>query len=212
MNIVKLIRNFQKDGFVTNLRSMYYRRIKSKRIIPHKKAIIKGVTNIDTFGELKVGVGYVGFVHEKDITYLNINGKLAVEGDFLIGRGCRIDVGRSGTIVLGGGSYFNAFCTIIIMHSLHIGKSCAIAWNCKFLDEDFHELSYDGKKEIEEKGIYIGDDVWIGANVSIYKGVRIPDNCVVAADSVVKNSFCEENVLIAGNPAKIVKRNITHHL
>ncbi len=94
------------------------------------------------------------------------------------------------------------------MHKLKIGDNCAISWNCQFLDEDFHEIKYQGKKETPEE-IIIGNKVWIGSNVCVYKGTFIPNGCVIASNSVVKGGFEEENVLIAGNPAKVIKRNIS---
>ena len=57
--------------------------------------------------------------------------------------------------------------------------------------------------------IEIGRHVWIGSGVKILKGVKIADNTVIAANSVVAESILEENVLIAGNPAHIIKRSIT---
>ncbi|MEJ7665610.1 MAG: hypothetical protein WKG07_41865 [Hymenobacter sp.] len=56
--------------------------------------------------------------------------------------------------------------------------------------------------------IVLGDRVWIGSRVSIFKGTVIPSGCVVASNSVVKGVFTEENALLAGNPAKVVKRNV----
>ncbi|MBA2585639.1 MAG: maltose acetyltransferase, partial [Chthoniobacterales bacterium] len=51
----------------------------------------------------------------------------------------------------------------------------------------------------------IGDNVWIGMNAVILKGVAIGENSVVAAGAVVTKSV-PENCVVAGNPAKIVKR------
>ena len=152
---------------------------------------------------------YTGFTHGKDITYLNIKGKLEILGKFSIGRGCRFDIGKDAIVQIGNGTYINPLTTVIIMHKLSIGEDCAIAWNCQILDEDFHKIGYEGKKENASNAITIGDKVWIGSHVSIYKGATIPKGCVVASNSVIREKFEEENVLIMGNPAKIIKRNIT---
>lgn len=57
-------------------------------------------------------------------------------------------------------------------------------------------------------GIYIGDHVWVGEKVYITKKVSIASESIVAACSVVTKRFVEQNVVIAGNPAKIVKKDI----
>ena len=59
------------------------------------------------------------------------------------------------------------------------------------------------------ENILIGNNVWIGNNVKIYEGAIIPDNCVVASDSVIKSAYYKKNVLIGGNPSKILKEEVT---
>lgn len=51
-------------------------------------------------------------------------------------------------------------------------------------------------------------DVWIAQRVTLIKGAQIPSNCVVGACSLVNKKFEEEGCIIAGNPAKVIKRNI----
>jgi acetyltransferase-like isoleucine patch superfamily enzyme len=54
--------------------------------------------------------------------------------------------------------------------------------------------------------VIIGDDVWLGANVTILKGAEIGDGCIVAAGSVVLRGQYLAGSLIAGNPAVVVKK------
>ena len=53
--------------------------------------------------------------------------------------------------------------------------------------------------------ISIGNDVWIGAGAIVLKGVEIGDHCIVAAGSVVTKSI-PARAIVAGNPAKIIKK------
>ncbi|MFP5041218.1 acyltransferase [Parasediminibacterium sp. JCM 36343] len=207
----KLFYSCRKSGsnfLIVLLKHIFYR-AKRKNIVADHNAIIKGVSNIIIKGFLKVGISPVGFTHNKDVTLLNVSGKLEILGDVSIGRGCRFDIGNRGLVTLGNGTFINPFTSVVIMHKLEIGENCAISWNCQFLDEDFHKINYEGKKEFSDNGISIGNKVWIGTNVSIYKGTTIPSGCVIASNSVVKGVFSEENMLIAGNPAKILKKNIS---
>ena len=59
---------------------------------------------------------------------------------------------------------------------------------------------------LSSKGIKIGDNVWIGSGVIILDGVKIGSSTVIGAGSVVTKSF-NNNLLIAGNPAKIIRDN-----
>jgi acetyltransferase-like isoleucine patch superfamily enzyme len=59
--------------------------------------------------------------------------------------------------------------------------------------------------------ILIGDHVWIGERVTLCKGAQIPNNCIVGLASVVTKAFSEENCVIAGAPAKVVKTGVTWH-
>jgi acetyltransferase-like isoleucine patch superfamily enzyme len=179
-----------------------------KNILVHHKVEIKNVKNINTNGLLKVGIENIGFTSKYDRTFLNVRGKLNFLGQYSIGKGSRFDIGQDAIVVIGSGGYMSANVTVIISHKLIIGSDCAISWGCQFLDEDFHTMEYPERKLISDKSIIIGDHVWIGSNTSIYKGVSIASGIVIASDSVVKNSFIEENVLIGGNPAIILKRNI----
>lgn len=74
---------------------------------------------------------------------------------------------------------------------------------------DFHSIYNDSGERINnDKDIYIGEHVWIGERCYICKGVSIANDNVVGACSVVTKSFEESNVIIAGNPATVKKRQV----
>ena len=174
----------------------------------HHRATIKGIRNLDTINRIEIGIGYIGFIHKADYTYLNIQGKLQIKGIYSIGRGCRFDIGKNAIVTIGNGGYINAYTKLIIMHQLSIGDNCSISWDCQILDENFHEVTYPGMIKSEKKGIIIGNHVLIGSRCTILKGVIIPDGCVIASGSVVNRAFTEKNCLIGGIPANVIKQNI----
>lgn len=198
-----------KSNFIFVALSWIYHKLYGVAIVADRKTKIYGKKNIHTSGILKIGFQHADFTTSKDDTYLNVQGILNVNGGFSLGRGARITILPGGRVELGDGSYFNSNAKINIINLLVIGKNTFIAWGCQIIDYDFHALHFEGKKARERSGIYVGDNVWIGCNVSIYKDSYIANGCVVAADAKVRGVFLEENCLIAGNPAKVIKRNIT---
>lgn len=100
--------------------------------------------------------------------------------------------------------------TIYARSKITIGDNTNIGGNVKILDNDFHPVDakarlMDDKDQIGTAPVRIGKNCFIGCNVLILKGSEIGDNCVVGAGAVVSGKF-EANCVIAGNPAKIIKR------
>jgi acetyltransferase-like isoleucine patch superfamily enzyme len=91
-----------------------------------------------------------------------------------------------------------------------IGNDCMFSFKIILAVSDAHIILDKKKRKIlnRNKDILIGDHVWIGMNATILKGVYICDNSVVGANSVVAKRYKEGNVIIAGNPERIVKKNI----
>ena len=207
--IIKLYQTCKNSEtlFLTALiKYVVYKLIYKIDVITHHKVIIKAIKKISTNSRLFIGTRRNDLLLKDDRTLLNVNGKLNIKGDYSIGRGCRIAIGKNAEVFLEEG-YININSMLIINHGLSIGKDSFISWNCQILDDDFHEIIYDDKKDTDNK-IKIGNHVWIGSNVSILKCVEIADNCIVAANSVVTKKFTEKNCLIAGSPAKIIKQNV----
>ena len=186
---------------------MCYFRLHRLKILPSRRVRIKGVNNIETDGLVQIGMDYVGFMDRYDRTYLNVRGRLLFAGDFSVGKGCRFDVGRDAQVILRGG-FVNANSLFVIHNYLDVGAGCAISWNCQFLDADLHEIIYEERVEEKKAGITLGAHVWVGNNVTFLKGAVIPNGCVICANSLVNKAFEEENVLIGGSPARILRRNI----
>lgn len=193
---------------LTFIKSAYIKLVYGKYIFMHRNVFLKGVKNISIGKTLHIGTVRHELNHQKDPTKLNIQGKLHIDSDFYhIGRGCRIDVAEDKVLKIGKGGFINPFTVIIVRNGISIGDETYISWNCQILDEDYHQVKYEGKVERVKK-IEIGNKVWIGNSVSIYQGTKIADGCVVASNSVVRGIFEKKNCIIGGNPAKIIRENI----
>ncbi len=122
------------------------------------------------------------------------------------------------TITIGNNTFIGNS-LIACKKEIIIGNNVQIAWGCTFLDHNSHSIDYkqrrldltdalSGEKNwqvVVEKSISIKDDVWIGFNSIVLKGVTIGQGSIVAAGSVVTKDI-PEFVIVAGNPARIIKR------
>lgn len=100
--------------------------------------------------------------------------------------------------------------TIYARKGISIGDNTLIGGNVKIFDNDFHPIEIearnkDDKDAIRTREVIIGKDCFIGCNTIILKGTQIGDGSVVGAGSVVCGDF-SSGVVIAGNPAKIIKK------
>ncbi len=96
--------------------------------------------------------------------------------------------------------------------SVIIGEDCKISSPVEIWPTDGHSILDAETGEILNKPtgpITISDHCWIGQGVRITKNARIGNNCIVGGGAVAVKDYKEDNVVIAGNPAKIIKRGIT---
>ena len=107
--------------------------------------------------------------------------------------------------------------TIYARKRITIGDSTCIGGNCKILDNDFHPIEVEERNRllmdpnggdselIPAREIVIGKNCFIGCNSIILKGTVLGNGCVVGAGAVVAGKF-EDNCVIAGNPAKVIRK------
>ena len=156
-------------------------------------------------------------------TYLKIGNDCLIAGKFVF------EV-QSGEIIIGnntsiGGGLF------IAIKQITIGNNVLISWGCTFADNNSHSVYpqeratdvADWKRGVDEgkigyykdwsnvkaDEIHIHDNVWIGFNCIILKGVTIGEGSVIGAGSVVTKSVPPFSVY-AGNPARFIRKNITN--
>ena len=114
-------------------------------------------------------------------------------------RGARLEVG-AGFGMTGG--------SLCAAQSIVVGNNVAVGANTTVVDTDFHPLEVDRRRQKPDKGatapVVIEDNVFIGMNCLVLKGVRIGKGSVVGAGSVVTGEV-PPGVVVAGNPARIVR-------
>lgn len=99
--------------------------------------------------------------------------------------------------------------TIYAREKISIGDNTLVGANVKIVDNDFHPIDSEARlkhqnEKVKSRPVEIGQNVFIGMNSIILKGTVLGNNCVVGAGSVVSGRF-EDNCVIAGNPARVIK-------
>jgi len=113
---------------------------------------------------------------------------------------------ENSSITFGDNVNINNSFSVISEIKIAINNNVLIGFNCTITDSDFHNLNPDARMETDPnpQKVIIEENVFIGNNVTILKGVRIGRNSVVAAGAVLTKSF-PDNVVIGGVPAKIIR-------
>ena len=150
---------------------------------------------------------------------VSIGGRVSIGNNFYIrtglfytevgSTGSRILVGPQGVLTIGNNvGMSNA--TIVADCSVTIGDNVMIGGGVQIFDTNFHSTDstirtsgHENRDDVKKAPIVIGNNVFIGTNCIICKGVTIGDNAIIAAGSVVVKSVPAGEVW-GGNPAKVI--------
>ncbi len=107
-------------------------------------------------------------------------------------------------IKVGKNVFINACCRFQDQGGIEIGDGVLIGHNVTIatLNHDFHP---EKRQNITPKSVKIGKNAWIGSDSTILPGVKIGNGAIVGAGSVVTKSI-PENTIVAGNPARIIRK------
>lgn len=152
----------------------------------------------------KIQISIVNSIRNKLQIILKDTGRVSV-GKFLMVDGpLYIKVEQEGSISIGDNTFFNHNCSITCITQITIGTKCNIANNVVIVDHD-HKIGNNGVESgLVGEPVKIGNNVWIGANATILKGVNIGDNSIIAAGAVV-NDDVPQGELWGGVPARKIK-------
>ena len=156
------------------------------------------IVSIEQGSKIEIGENSV-ICSDARMTTLGVNHPVVIrtlrpEAKIIIGR----DTGISGGVI----------CAAI---RVRIGNECLIGANVVIADTDFHPLNPIGRRyngnplDIGAAPVEIEDNVFIGTGTIILKGVTVGKNSVIGAGSVVTKDV-PPNSVVAGNPAKVLRR------
>ncbi|ELS02159.1 acetyltransferase (isoleucine patch superfamily) [Xenococcus sp. PCC 7305] len=186
MNLVIKIVKYSKritQGFSSRWRNLYYRAL---------------------------GVKLKGYIWLREIEIPRNYTEIEIEANCALDRGVTLLCsGKSLShpkIIIGASTYLNRHAFIDAILSLKIGRDCAVGPGCYLTDHD-HGLDPELtplKQPMFAQATVIGDRVWLGANVTVLKGVTIGNDAVIGAGSVVTKDI-PESAIAVGIPAKVIK-------
>lgn len=124
-------------------------------------------------------------------------------GDISIGEWCFIGEGTriwsSGTIQIGD--------RVLVSHNVNLFDSLTHPLNARLRHAQFKAivlLGHPRSIDLGERPVVVGNDVWIGANACVLRGVTIGEGAIVGAGSVVTHDI-PPFTLVAGNPARVIR-------
>lgn len=148
--------------------------------------------------------------------YTRLWGRLVVRNDGkiwvgdhvrLVGAITAIELGTGdgGCLEIGDHVFINYGSSIAAMKYVRIGSNCSIGTYAIIIDNNFHRIEPDRRREMPESApVILEENVWLGSRVTVLPGVTIGRDSVVGAGSVVTHSIPPRS-LAAGVPARVLK-------
>jgi len=126
---------------------------------------------------------------------VNVRGKL------------RIRIDKNAQLIIKDNCFFNNGCSINVKEKVEIGSNTIFGEDIKIYDHNhvFNKDTLIRKSGYSVSPIVIGDNSWICSNVVILKGVNVGNNCVIAANEIVKENI-KDNILFVDGKQNKIKR------
>lgn len=121
----------------------------------------------------------------------------------IVGDNCKIEIGKN--CMIGKDCYLSAKEENI---TLVIREDCGLSRNVKIMTSDGHPIYQNSKRCNNAQSVLVNEHVWIADNVTILKGVTIDSDSVIGINATVTKNI-PANSVAAGNPARVVKNNIS---
>ncbi len=142
----------------------------------------------------RLSFGAKGTLHIKDVAYM--------------AKGTVLNI-RGGDVYLGRNFNSNYGLLIICEREIRIGDECAIGWNVSIMDTDGHLIVDEAGNRNDPRPIYVGNHVWLCAEVTVMKGAYAADGCVIPWGTVYTAKHETPGCIIGGSPNHVLKEHIT---
>lgn len=175
--------------------------------------IAEGISIIINGNSNKIDIHF-GFVINSTIRLCSNNSEIIINrSNHIDSLHIHTDVGDRQKLIWGENSTING--GLIFMPAPDakciIGNNCMFSWGINILCADAHPIIDVNTGEILNKnlqGVIIGDNCWLAQGVTITKNAILKNNTIVGAQSIVSKEFENEGIIIAGNPARVIKKNV----
>ncbi|MDO9206839.1 MAG: acyltransferase [Sulfuricurvum sp.] len=212
VNLIRYMAGIPKSIYV-NFRVLPFSQAIQLPIIVSRKTKLQSLSGVVYLDKVKTGMIRIGFGNIEMLDYryqrtlLFLEGSITFRGKCKIGMGSRLMI--SGALELGENFLISGDGLIICNKKISIGNNSQMAWESIVMDTDHHQIFDESGMCInEDKEVIIGNNVWVGARSFILKGSCINDGCIIGANTTITKSYDEAKVIIAGSPARVIKKNV----
>lgn len=216
----KLIKKLLSKTALDKLRRMYF------RVFGHNKLNIRKGNSVELAGAL---------IRNCTINVRGKNNRIVIgKGNSLIN--CNIEIfgddcvltidennifkdstfwleDTNSAIVIGSNNHFCGKIHIGVVEgtSVTIGNDCLFSSEIYITTTDSHSIidKSTNKRINPSCDVLLGNHIWIGHKATVLKGVNIADNTIVGASAMLTHSVEEQYTIVAGNPARTVRRNVS---
>ncbi len=215
INIIRYIGAIPRSYYI-NFRLLPFKQAIKLPILVSRKTIVSSLKGHVTLKKYKTGSIRLGFGSIRSIDYyyqrsiLHIEGEITFDGKCKLGRAFKVIVQPNAHLHLGQNFSISGNASILCHKHIKFGDDCLVAWESTIMDTDHHDI-FDAEGHVinEDKEIIIGNKVWIGAKSMILKGSQIASGSIVASSTTLSKAFSQNNIILGGNPARVIKKDIS---
>ncbi len=132
--------------------------------------------------------------------------RLMIGNRFLMRGGSRIRISKGAMLKIGNNVAIRPNCMLATHEYVEIGDNVQLSPNVQIYDHDHDFRHFEGLRSnhFNTTPVYIGNNVWIGANVVILRGTRIGDGCVVGAGAVIKGDYPDNCLIVQKKETSLI--------